>query len=53
PASAFDPNVPQAVAQTPSDLPAGTIAQLFQPGWRIGERTLRAAMVAVSLGAAN
>lgn len=53
PGSAFDPNVHQAVAQIPSDQPAGTIAQLFQPGWRIGERTLRAAMVAVSLGAAN
>lgn len=49
----FDPNVHQAVAQIPSGYPAGTIAQLFQPGWRIGERTLRAAMVAVSLGQAN
>ena len=53
PGSAFDPNVHQAVAQIPSDQPAGTIAQLFQPGWRIGERTLRAAMVAVSVGPAN
>jgi len=53
PGSAFDPNVHQAVAQIPSEHPAGTIAQLFQPGWRIGERTLRAAMVAVSLGQAN
>lgn len=53
PGSAFDPNVHQAVAQIPSEHTAGTIAQLFQPGWRIGERTLRAAMVAVSLGPAN
>ncbi len=53
PGSAFDPNVHQAVAQIPSDQPAGSIAQLFQPGWRIGERTLRAAMVAVSLGQTN
>ena len=53
PGGTFDPNVHQAVAQTPSEHPAGTIAQLFQPGWRIGERTLRAAMVAVSLGPAN
>lgn len=51
--SAFDPNVHQAVAQIPSEHPSGTIAQLFQPGWRIGERTLRAAMVAVSTGPAN
>jgi molecular chaperone GrpE len=53
PGSPFDPNVHQAVAQIPSPQPAGTIAELFQPGWRIGERTLRAAMVAVSLGQAN
>ena len=53
PGSAFDPNVHQAVAQVPSEHPSGTIAQLFQPGWRIGERTLRAAMVAVSTGPAN
>lgn len=53
PGSIFDPNVHQAVAQIPSPHPVGTIAELFQPGWRIGERTLRAAMVAVSLGQAN
>jgi molecular chaperone GrpE len=53
PGSAFDPNVHQAVAQIPSPQPSGTIAECFQPGWRIGERTLRAAMVAVSLGQAN
>ncbi|MFN7055784.1 nucleotide exchange factor GrpE [Hyphomonas sp.] len=53
PGSPFDPNVHQAVAQIQSEHASGTIAQLFQPGWRIGERTLRAAMVAVSLGPAN
>lgn len=53
PGAPFDPNVHQAVAQIPSDQPSGTIAQLFQPGWRIGDRTLRAAMVAVSTGPAN
>ena len=53
PGSAFDPNLHQAVAQVPSDQPAGTIASLFQPGWKIGDRTLRAAMVAVSAGPAN
>ncbi|MGE6697068.1 nucleotide exchange factor GrpE [Hyphomonas sp. NPDC076900] len=53
PGAPFDPNVHQAVAQIPSEQPSGTIAQLFQPGWRIGERTLRAAMVAVSTGPAN
>jgi molecular chaperone GrpE len=53
PGSAFDPNLHQAVTQVPSDQPAGTIASLFQPGWKIGDRTLRAAMVAVSAGGAN
>lgn len=53
PGDAFDPNKHQAVANIPSDQPNGTIASCFQPGWKIGERTLRAAMVAVSAGAAN
>jgi molecular chaperone GrpE len=53
PGGVFDPALHQAVAQIPSAHPAGTIAELFQPGWKIGERTLRAAMVAVSAGTAN
>ncbi|MEL8056448.1 MAG: nucleotide exchange factor GrpE [Pseudomonadota bacterium] len=53
PGEAFDPNLHQAVANIPSEHPNGTIASLFQAGWRIGDRTLRAAMVAVSAGAAN
>jgi molecular chaperone GrpE len=48
----FDPNLHQAVAQIPSDAPAGAIADVFQPGYVLADRTLRAAMVAVSLGAA-
>ena len=50
PGSAFDPALHQAVTQVPSEHPAGSVAQLFQSGWRIGDRTLRAAMVAVSAG---
>lgn len=53
PGAAFDPNLHQAVANIPSDHPNGTIASLFQAGWRIGDRTLRAAMVAVSAGQTN
>ena len=53
PGASFDPNLHQAVSQIPSDQPSGTIAQTFQTGWRIGDRTLRAAMVAVSAGPAN
>ena len=53
PGAAFDPNFHQAVANIPSEHPNGTIASLFQAGWKIGDRTLRAAMVAVSAGQAN
>ncbi|MEP1144380.1 MAG: nucleotide exchange factor GrpE [Henriciella sp.] len=53
PGAAFDPNLHQAVANIPSEHPNGTIASLFQAGWRIGDRVLRAAMVAVSAGQAN
>jgi molecular chaperone GrpE len=53
PGAAFDPNLHQAVANIPSEHPNGTIASLFQAGWKIGDRTLRAAMVAVSAGPAN
>ncbi|RIJ23384.1 nucleotide exchange factor GrpE [Henriciella barbarensis] len=49
----FDPNKHEAVSQIPSEHPSGTIAQTFQSGWKIGERTLRAAIVAVSSGPAN
>ena len=50
PGMVFDPNLHQAVSKIPSAHDEGTIAALFQPGWRIGTRTLRAAMVAVSEG---
>jgi molecular chaperone GrpE len=53
PGATFDPNQHQAVAQVPSEQPSGTIASVFQPGWKIGDRTLRAAMVAVSAGNAD
>ena len=50
PGDPFDPAHHQAVTQIPSPHPAGTVAELFQGGWKIGDRTLRAAMVAVSAG---
>ena len=49
----FDPNIHQAVAQAPSDQPAGTVLEVMQPGYVLGERTLRAAMVLVSAGGAQ
>ncbi len=50
PGADFDPNMHQAVSQIPSDQPAGKVAATFQAGWKIGNRVLRAAMVAVSAG---
>lgn len=50
PGADFDPNLHQAVSQIPSEHPEGTVAATFQNGWRIGNRVLRAAMVAVSAG---
>ncbi len=51
--SKFDPNVHQAVAQIPSDEDKGYVAEVMQTGFTIGERTLRAAIVAVSTGPAK
>ena len=51
--SKFDPNVHQAVAQIPSDEEKGNVATVMQTGFTLGERTLRAAMVAVSTGPAK
>jgi molecular chaperone GrpE len=47
----FDPNFHQAMFEAPNEeLPAGTVAQVVQSGWRIGDRVLRPAMVGVSKG---
>ena len=51
--SKFDPKYHQAVAQLPSDEEKGYVAEVMQNGFTIGERTLRAAMVAVSTGPAK
>jgi molecular chaperone GrpE len=47
----FDPNRHQAVFEIPNaDVPAGTVVQVMQDGYTIGDRVLRAAMVGVSKG---
>jgi molecular chaperone GrpE len=47
----FNPHLHQAVMEIPrTDVPAGTIVQLFQPGFTIEDRVLRPAMVAVAKG---
>ena len=47
----FDPNMHQAMFEVPSEeLPAGTVTQVIQTGYAIGERVLRPALVGVSKG---
>ena len=45
----FDPNFHQAVAEVPAEgQPNGTIVQVTQTGYLIGDRLLRPAMVVVA-----
>jgi molecular chaperone GrpE len=47
----FDPNLHQAIFEAPDEtVPAGTVSQVVQTGWTIGDRVLRPAMVGVSKG---
>jgi molecular chaperone GrpE len=47
----FDPNLHQAVAQIPDpSRPNNTVAQVYQDGYVIADRLLRAAMVSVATG---
>ncbi len=50
----FDPNKHQAMFEVEdTTLPHGTVTQVIQAGFAIGERTLRPAMVGVSKGGAK
>src|SRR6201999_991282 len=45
----FDPNFQQAMYEVPdASVPSGTVVQVVQAGYTIGERVLRPALVAVS-----
>jgi molecular chaperone GrpE len=47
----FDPNVHQAIFEVPNaSVPAGSVVEVVAPGYMIGERVLRPAMVGVSKG---
>jgi molecular chaperone GrpE len=47
----FDPNFHQAIFEAPDEtVPAGTVSQVVQSGWTIGDRVLRPALVGVSKG---
>jgi molecular chaperone GrpE len=50
----FDPNFQQAMYEIPDEsVPAGTVVQVVQAGYTIGERVLRPALVGVSKGGAK
>jgi molecular chaperone GrpE len=50
----FDPNLHQAMYEVPdASVPSGMVMQVIQPGYMIGERILRPALVAVSKGGAK
>jgi molecular chaperone GrpE len=50
----FDPNFQQAMYEVPdSSVPPGTVVQVVQAGYTIGERVLRPALVAVAKGGAK
>jgi len=47
----FDPNLHEAMYEVPdASVPAGSVVEVVQPGYMIGERVLRPAMVGVSKG---
>jgi len=47
----FDPNSQQAMYEVPNpDVPEGTVVEVMQAGYMIGDRCLRPALVAVSKG---
>jgi len=50
----FDPNFQQAMYEVPdASVPPGTVVQVVQAGYTIGERVLRPALVAVAKGGAK
>jgi molecular chaperone GrpE len=52
--SKFDPNFHQAMYEVPdASVPAGTVVQVVQAGYTIGDRVLRPALVGVSKGGAK
>jgi molecular chaperone GrpE len=47
----FDPNLHQAMFEVPNaEIPSGTVVQVVQSGYVIGERVLRPAMVGIAKG---
>jgi molecular chaperone GrpE len=47
---AFDPHVHEALLTQPSDEPEGTVLEVVEKGYRVGDRVIRPARVVVSAG---
>jgi len=45
---AFDPNVHEALLSQPSDAETGTVLEVLQKGYRLGDHVLRPARVAIA-----
>lgn len=50
PGDEFDPHVHEALSHQASDQPEGAVAAVWQRGYRLGDRVVRAARVVVSSG---
>jgi molecular chaperone GrpE len=50
PGGVFDPHMHEALSNQPSEHPEGTIAAVWQRGYRLGDRIVRPARVVVSSG---
>jgi len=49
----FDPHTQEALLSQPSEAEEGTVIQVLQKGYRLGDRVLRPARVVISQGAAE
>ena len=50
PSGLFDPHTQEALLSQPSEEPEGTVIQVLQKGYSLGERVVRPARVVVSAG---
>jgi molecular chaperone GrpE len=53
PGEVFDPHVHEGLSNQPSEYPEGSIAAVWQRGYRLGDKVVRAARVVVSSGSAD
>jgi molecular chaperone GrpE len=44
----FDPQQHEAIGKEPAKVPSGTVLEVVQPGYRIGQRVIRPARVKIS-----